>query len=243
MQETSLSWYDKGMPFDITCEFCGEVTSKTSATNRGRRWRFCSQQCATLSQKSSSNEETRTCLSCSQLFAVAKLSDKKKYCSKSCAAKVNNVVHTKRQKLHPDFICVDCGKTLPYNSTRKGKRCQQCYQRPKMAVRIQSWLDGEWNGSKPSTKYLSTTIRNYLLEEANYACQRCGFDTPHPDDGKTILEINHINGNGEDHRRENLEVICPNCHALTSSYRGRNVGNGRPVFYHRVHRQRKNDLD
>ena len=41
--------------------------------------------------------------------------------------------------------------------------------------------------------------------------------------GKDIpLEIHHINGDNRDNRLENLSILCPNCHALTDSYRGRN---------------------
>ena len=38
------------------------------------------------------------------------------------------------------------------------------------------------------------------------------------------LELDHINGVHDDHRRENLRLLCPNCHALTANYRGRNKG-------------------
>lgn len=36
------------------------------------------------------------------------------------------------------------------------------------------------------------------------------------------LELDHINGINTDHRLENLQILCPNCHAQTSNYRGRN---------------------
>ena len=35
------------------------------------------------------------------------------------------------------------------------------------------------------------------------------------------LEIHHINGINTDNRLENLQLLCPNCHALTDNYRGR----------------------
>ena len=35
------------------------------------------------------------------------------------------------------------------------------------------------------------------------------------------LELHHINGNRADNRLENLQVLCPNCHALTDNYRGK----------------------
>ena len=43
--------------------------------------------------------------------------------------------------------------------------------------------------------------------------------------GKPIaLELHHKNGIKNDLRIENLEILCPNCHAFTDNYRGRNIG-------------------
>lgn len=44
----------------------------------------------------------------------------------------------------------------------------------------------------------------------------CGQEIP--------LELEHINGISNDHRLENLCLLCPNCHALTDTYRGKNKG-------------------
>jgi hypothetical protein len=39
--------------------------------------------------------------------------------------------------------------------------------------------------------------------------------------GKPIpLELHHLNGDRLDNRLENIRLVCPNCHALTSNYRG-----------------------
>jgi len=37
------------------------------------------------------------------------------------------------------------------------------------------------------------------------------------------LELHHKNGNHFDHRSKNIVLLCPNCHAFTDYYRGRNV--------------------
>lgn len=37
------------------------------------------------------------------------------------------------------------------------------------------------------------------------------------------LEIHHINGINTDNRIENLQILCPNCHAYTDNFRGKNI--------------------
>ena len=38
------------------------------------------------------------------------------------------------------------------------------------------------------------------------------------------LELDHVNGRRDDNRLSNLRLLCPNCHAQTPTYRGRNIG-------------------
>ncbi len=62
--------------------------------------------------------------------------------------------------------------------------------------------------------------RKRIILEQEGRCNHCGIYEWH---GKQIsLEIDHINGIGDDHRRENMEAICPNCHSNTPTWRGRN---------------------
>lgn len=150
-----------------------------------------------------------------------------RYCGSSCAAKVNNSrVHKRVRTTHK---CQRCGGPVSSSITIHCVLCYKITQQEEKQLRIESWLSGEWRGGTDAG--LSNTIREYLLLKENYKCVKCGFNERHPDDNSCILEINHINGNGTDHRPGNLEVLCPNHHALTSSYRGRNHGNGRPVSY------------
>jgi hypothetical protein len=50
--------------------------------------------------------------------------------------------------------------------------------------------------------------RLYLLKQVS-ACERCGWG-----EHKEVLEMHHKNENKKDGRRENLELICPNCHEV-----------------------------
>lgn len=146
-----------------------------------------------------------------------------KFCSVKCRQK------SYTGKAH--FSCKECKES--FNSTSRTKICKKCSIKNKQINRINDWLTGSWDGAVE--RGLSKTIRNYLLAEADFACSGCGFDKSHPDDGASILEIDHIDGDGLNHSPNNLRVLCPNCHALTSSYRGRNLGKGtRTKYYIRV---------
>lgn len=60
--------------------------------------------------------------------------------------------------------------------------------------------------------------RHNLIE---YKCQKCGCDGTWQD-GTIALEIDHIDGDNTNNELSNLRYLCPNCHALTVTYRGRN---------------------
>ena len=40
------------------------------------------------------------------------------------------------------------------------------------------------------------------------------------------LELDHIDGDHTNNTLTNLRILCPNCHALTPTYRGKNKNNG-----------------
>ena len=68
----------------------------------------------------------------------------------------------------------------------------------------------------------SNKIRKKLLEEGykEYRCECCGLtewlDEPIP------LELHHKDGNHFNNDLDNFQLLCPNCHAKTDSYRGKN---------------------
>ena len=54
-------------------------------------------------------------------------------------------------------------------------------------------------------------------------CEECGW-AKYTEDGYLPLELDHINGDRHDNRLQNLRVLCPNCHSLKPTHRGRNRG-------------------
>ncbi|MBI2037317.1 MAG: HNH endonuclease [Candidatus Magasanikbacteria bacterium] len=51
-------------------------------------------------------------------------------------------------------------------------------------------------------------------------CEECGWAVRSAE-GYLPLELDHINGNRHDNRLINLRVLCPNCHSLKPTHRGR----------------------
>lgn len=66
-------------------------------------------------------------------------------------------------------------------------------------------------------------IRNLILKNnlLKYECDRCHISEWQGE--KISLDLDHKNGIRNDHRLENLHFLCPNCHSLTHSYKGRNI--------------------
>ncbi len=95
----------------------------------------------------------------------------------------------------------------------------------------QSWNKGRKfpQFNVPIEKYLNNeqTISSYALKAKLFleglkkeCCENCGLHTWQ--DVKIPLELHHIDGNNSNNNLENIQILCPNCHALTPNYRGKN---------------------
>lgn len=69
----------------------------------------------------------------------------------------------------------------------------------------------------------SHKLKNRLYENGlkQKQCELCGW-AKESIDGRIPLELDHINGDHSDNRIENLRIICPNCHSLQITHRGKN---------------------
>lgn len=77
-------------------------------------------------------------------------------------------------------------------------------------------------------KHSSQFLKERIIKDSlfDHQCSECSLTSIWM--GKPIvLELDHINGVGNDNRLENLRFLCPNCHSQTSTFRGRNINSKR----------------
>ena len=70
----------------------------------------------------------------------------------------------------------------------------------------------------------SGDLRKRLVKEGilKNVCAKCGCDGNWMGSPIT-LQLDHINGDHSDNRLHNLQILCPNCHATTDTWGGRNI--------------------
>lgn len=166
----------------------------------------------------------------------------KKFCNSSCAAKYNNthriiktykgkpikrrqvIINNEKKLVKDRGNCINCGKPLENHQYKFcGSKCKGEYTKQTF---LNQWKQGNHDGYIPNGQ-VSHFIKNYLFEKHNYKCEKCGWGEINPYTGKIPLEIHHKDGNWQNNKEENLQVLCPNCHSLTETYKASNKGKGR----------------
>ena len=100
---------------------------------------------------------------------------------------------------------------------------------------ISHFNKGAWNKGRKikSVSYQKAPIQQVLIENSPHTnsgklrirlikeglkenkCEICGCTES--------LELHHINGNHQDNRLENLQILCANCHRKTNNFRGKGI--------------------
>lgn len=143
-----------------------------------------------------------------------------KFCSSKCSAIYNNKVI--------DRYCLFCNKKIELTDKNKKyyfkrKYCNgSCQGAYKNKVSIKIWQENPKKYNNQSK--VPDSVKSYLLEQADYKCQECGWNKVNAHTGKIPLEVHHIDGQWWINQPENLIILCPNCHALTENYKAANVG-------------------
>ena len=146
--------------------------------------------------------------------------NQRKFCSHSCRASYNNSLREKKYN-----YCLNCGAKTSTKNKYCSAKCQWDYLQKEWEKK---WLAGEVDGNNNS-EWIETKdrVRTYLFNKYNSKCSQCGWGEINPYTNTIPLEIHHIDGDPYNTVPENLDLLCPNCHSLTDTYRGANKGNGR----------------
>ncbi len=131
---------------------------------------------------------------------------------------------SRKQSSQPSKLCLNCNNTLQSKDYRTKFCSPVCGSQHQQKQYIDRWLRGDVDGRISGGTLISSHIRNYLLEKADYKCSECGWSKVNPFTKKVPLEINHVDGNFLNNSPDNLEVLCPNCHALKHTYQNRGEG-------------------
>jgi len=114
--------------------------------------------------------------------------------------------------------CNFCDKELKgRNKKYCNNKCQVSYQKNEIFEEIKNGnleLNDRW-------------YKKYLIEEYGEKCMKCNWNEVNQVTKKVPIELEHKDGNSKNNHLDNLELLCPNCHSLTSTYKGLNRGNGR----------------
>jgi 5-methylcytosine-specific restriction endonuclease McrA len=133
------------------------------------------------------------------------------FCSRSCANKRTHSEETKKK------IAASSGGTLESSKLKS------------IANKVK-WADPEYRGRVTQAKIKQAEAvgwdnlkwggkRNWVLRDQSGACARCGANEWL---GEPLsLEVDHIDGDHKNELRENLIALCPNCHSITPTWRGK----------------------
>ena len=78
-------------------------------------------------------------------------------------------------------------------------------------------LEDILSGAYP--QYQSNMLRRRMISEGaiENICSECG-QLPTHNGKELVLQLDHIDGNNRNHKRDNLQLLCPNCHTQTDTW-------------------------
>ena len=140
---------------------------------------------------------------------------------------------SKNPKYWGTSICKneECRKIFMYRySQKRGIYCSNDCQGAHVSVEARI---------KPDSTYKSGSMRKIFFRRYGTTCEECGVSKP-----EKHLELHHHDGNDRNNLRENVTIICLDCHADTHNYgtlnmtpEGRNKCRTNKIYLERIYNQ------
>lgn len=149
-----------------------------------------------------------TCSRCGRNFVPAKYirpGSPPKFCSKEC-----------RYSAHADLL-------------KKPKRCRKCSSEITIGVVCSACKKPSKHSSFEELRKDGSRKARMLKEQTHRHCEMSDCLQTTWKGQPIPLELDHIDGHPEHNDRSNLRLICPNCHAMLPTHRGRNIGRSGPT--------------
>lgn len=170
------------------------------------------------------NEDPKLCLKCNNKIPYSRRENI--YCSSSCSASVNNKKRVRETKIKEKKvkdkikICKHCGM-----EHKEKYLAVKCFQRVKFINKIRMWCLGEDIADGKIIKK-PVVIKRIVTIMNGYRCERCGISDSY-NNKPLILHLEHIDGDATNNKKDNVCLLCPNCHALTPTFGSKNRGKGK----------------
>ena len=146
---------------------------------------------------------------------------KNKFCSRSCAAKVNNRGVRRHGKTPAFKDCQVCGKQT-CNPRFCSRKCAASVKTQQAFEKIRNGdYDLAWSGN--------AVLREFLITERGYKCQGC--DNTEWRGQPIPLSVHHEDGDASNNDPNNIFLICLNCHGITPNYGRKNKKSARKHRY------------
>lgn len=120
------------------------------------------------------------------------------------------------------FTCLGCAADFVGPSWRSycSNGCQRALERREHVAR---WLE---TGVAYAGSRQGHYVRAYLDEAQGGRCAICQHESTWQGE-PLVFVLDHVDGDAENNRRDNLRMVCPNCDSQLPTYKSRNRGRGR----------------
>jgi len=112
------------------------------------------------------------------------------------------------------YNCVNCGKENKWGDSKVNKYCDNaCHAQHRRKIILEDWLSGTYFNKKGVPPEVA---KEWISEQQNHSCLLCGITDWN---GKSIVfQFDHIDGDPDHNTKENIRMLCPNCHSQTETY-------------------------